>query len=85
MNLSIKIKNVEPLENFILSVTFTNGIEKIYDLKNLFEKLPQMFKPIQDNPSLFKNVCVDSGGIGISWNENIDISEYELWENGILK
>ncbi len=44
-----------------------------------------MFKPIQDNPSLFKNVCVDSGGIGISWNENIDISEYELWENGILK
>lgn len=85
MNLSIKIKNVEPLENFILYVTFTNGIEKIYDVKNLFEKLPQMFKPIQDNPSLFKNVCVDSGGIGISWNENIDISEYELWENGILK
>ena len=35
MNLSIKIKNVEPLENFILSVTFTNGIEKIYDVKNL--------------------------------------------------
>ncbi|EIA29286.1 hypothetical protein SFB6_009G6 [Candidatus Arthromitus sp. SFB-co] len=28
MNLSIKIKNVEPLENFILSVTFTNDIEK---------------------------------------------------------
>ncbi len=33
MNLSIKIKNVEPLENFMLSVTFTNGVEKIYDVK----------------------------------------------------
>ena len=37
MNLSIKIKNVEPLENFMLSVTFTNGVEKIYDVKTFLK------------------------------------------------
>jgi hypothetical protein len=27
-------------------------------------------------------VRVDPGGYGISWNDHIDLSEYELWTNG---
>jgi len=27
-------------------------------------------------------VKVDAGGYGISWNDDIDLSEYELWTNG---
>jgi hypothetical protein len=23
------------------------------------------------------------GGYGLAWNEDIDISEYELWNNGV--
>jgi hypothetical protein len=30
-----------------------------------------------------KSVRVDSGGYGISWNDDVDISEYELWTNGV--
>jgi hypothetical protein len=30
----------------------------------------------------FKSAHVDAGGYGISWNDDIDISEYELWNNG---
>lgn len=28
------------------------------------------------------NVQVEEGGYAIYWNEDIDISEYELWKNG---
>lgn len=32
---------------------------------------------------LFNKVIVDSGGYGISWNEEIDLAAEEIWENGI--
>ena len=32
--------------------------------------------------SNINNVKVDAGGYGISWNDNIDLSSNELWENG---
>ena len=76
-----KIKTVEPLDNFILYITFENDIKKYYDLKLLFDKW-QEFKILQDNIKIFSNVKVDNGGYGISWNEEIDISCNELWENG---
>jgi hypothetical protein len=40
-----------------------------------------MFAPLK-NPSFFKNVKVETGGYAVYWNDNIDISEYELWKNG---
>ncbi|MCC8060499.1 MAG: DUF2442 domain-containing protein [Clostridiales bacterium] len=83
MALSIRIKEVEALDNLMLSVLFVNGVKKLYDVKQLFREFPQMFTPLKDNPALFKNVTVDCGGCGISWNEDIDISECELWENGM--
>jgi hypothetical protein len=42
-----------------------------------------MFKPLQDNYAFFKQVKVDETGYAVVWNDEIDISEYELWENGI--
>ena len=76
-----KIKTVEPLDNFILYVTFENDVKKYYDLKLLFDKW-QDFKELQNNKKLFSNVKVDNGGYGISWNEELDLSCNELWENG---
>lgn len=82
MNLNIKIIDVKALDNFILHVVFNNGIKKSYDVKQLFYRFPDMFEPFKYNPAIFKNVKIDCGGCGISWNEDIDISEFELWENG---
>lgn len=82
MSLNIKIIDVKALDNFILHVVFNNGIKKSYDVKQLFYRLPDMFEHFKYNPSIFKNVKIDCGGCGISWNEDIDISEFELWENG---
>ena len=75
-----KILSVRPLENKKLLIKFVNGVEKIYDCTQLFNL--NMFQ-ILKNDALFKSVKVDSGGFGISWNDDADLSEYELWTNGV--
>ncbi len=76
-----KIKDVMPLEDFNLSVQFSEGVTKIYDVKPLFEKIP-VFKELKDKPLSFYDVVVDTGGYGIVWNDDIDLSCDELWANG---
>ena len=29
-------------------------------------------------------ICVDAGGYGISWNDNLDIDAETIWTEGIL-
>ena len=41
-----------------------------------------MFEVLK-NDAFFKSVQADSGGYGISWNDDADLSEYELWTNGV--
>lgn len=76
-----KIKNVFPLPDYRLSVQFSEGITKIYDVKVLFEKIPE-FSELRDNAE-FDCVSVDVGGYGIVWNDELDLSCDELWENGV--
>ena len=76
-----KIKSVVPMDDFILSVQFSEGITKHYDLKPLFDKYP-MFSPLKNNPELYYSVTVDVGGYGIVWNDDIDIACDEIYFNG---
>lgn len=75
-----KIKNVTALPDYKISIQFSEGITKIYNVKELIEKNP-MFKNLK-NEELFYNVEVDVGGYGIIWNDDIDISCDELYEKG---
>ncbi len=75
-----KVKNVTALPGFKLSIQFSEGVTKIYNVKDLIEK-NSMFQNLQ-NEELFYNVEVDVGGYGIIWNDDIDISCDELFENG---
>ena len=76
-----KIKNVSPLPDYRLSVQFSEGCTKIYDIKPLFKQIPA-FEELKDS-HLFSNVTVDVGGYGIVWNDDLDLSCDELWENGV--
>ena len=76
-----KIKSVYPLPNYKLSIQFSQGVTKIYDITPLFAKI-HAFTLLKDNPSEFYSVSVDVGGYGIVWNDNLDLSCDELWENG---
>ncbi len=62
-----------------LLVRFKNGVEKIYDCRPILSR-PQFH--LLTDPAFFQAVRVDPGGYGISWNDDIDLSEYELWMNG---
>ena len=74
-----KIIKIEVLEDYILKVFFDNEEIKIYDFKPNFKY--EIFSQLKDY-SIFKNVVVDVGGYGISWNDDCDLSEYELYLNG---
>lgn len=75
-----KIKKIKVnSQQYILLVLFDNGIVKEIDFK---EKLQDDFFNDLENKTLFEQAQVDSGGYGVSWNDDIDISEYELWNIG---
>lgn len=74
------IKSAKALDEHTILVEFSNNVLKKYDITPLLGK--DVFKPLK-NPAFFKNFRVDTGGYGLVWNDDIDISEYELWINGI--
>jgi hypothetical protein len=75
------VKEVTPLENYVLLVQFTDGKEKQYDVKPLLKEMAA-FEPLMYVHGLFEQVKVDTGGFGISWNDNIDLSCNELYAGG---
>ena len=77
-----KIRSVRPLENSMIVVVFQNGIEKTYDMRNLYPIFPQ-FVVFEKDKELFNRVQVDAGGYGISWNDNLDLDAEDIWEDGI--
>ena len=77
-----KIKNVAALPEYKLSVQFSEGVTRIYDMKPLFQRIP-LFCEFKDDPAKFAAVSVDIGGYGIVWNDDLDLSCDELWENGV--
>lgn len=76
-----RVQSVEPKDNFILSVLFTDGVMTEYDIKPLFEKW-EVFNNLKNIYGLFSQVKVDAGGFGISWNDEIDLASEELRLNG---
>ena len=79
--MNIKVKEVKPLDDLKLDVLFTNGIRKIYDVKKAMSYY-EPFKELEDNPYLFKQAKADCGGCAVCWNDEIDVTEWELWEMG---
>ena len=78
-----RIEEIIPLENMILKIKFKNKIIKYYDVKKILNKIEE-FK-ILENTSIFNNVKVDVGGYAIVWNDELDISCEELYNNGFEK
>jgi hypothetical protein len=76
-----KVKKVYALQNYNLLVDFVTGERKQYDVKPLFSKW-EPFAALAAKQGLFERVRVDTGGYGIRWNSEIDLSCNELYENG---
>ena len=76
-----RIQEAKAIDDTTLVIEFTNQEVKKYDIRHLLET--PMFAPLRQ-PAFFKNFKVEPGGYAIVWNEEIDISEYELWKNGVI-
>ena len=67
------------IDSHTLLVEFDNQERKWYDITPLLNR--EMFALLQ-NPAFFKNVQVEKSGHAVYWNDDIDLSEYELWSKG---
>lgn len=76
-----KVRSVQPLPDYLLLVRFQDSTQKRYDVKPLFTKWP-VFQSLQKVPGLYQQVRVEPGGYAVAWNDDIDLSCDELWENG---
>lgn len=74
-----RIRSAKAINDHILLVEFENHERRKYDINPLLEK--GIFYPLKDS-ALFKNVQIEKGGYAVYWNDEIDISEYELWVHG---
>lgn len=75
-----RIESVTPLEGKRLLVAFVNGVQKVYDCQRILNL--DRFRLLKYQ-AFFKAVTVDPGGYGVSWDDEMDLSEYELWNNGV--
>lgn len=75
-----KMASVYPVGKMRLLAFFTDGAARLYDMVPLVKRTAT-FKPLKEN-ELFEQVCVDAGGYGISWSDDIDLSANEIYENG---
>lgn len=76
-NKIVKIK-IFP-DTFNILVLFDNGITKNIDFKKKLDE--ELYRDLK-NKLLFQQTRIDAGGYGLSWNDDIDISEFELWNIG---
>ena len=74
-----RIVSVAPIGPAQLLVVFRDGSKRVYDCQPLLHR--KGFELLR-NAAFFRAVRVDAGGYGVSWSDDIDLSEYELWTNG---
>lgn len=75
-----KIKRVFAVPGHSIIVTFDDGAYKEYDLNQLI-KQNDKFKKLKDN-DLFYKVHIDVDRCGVIWDDTLDISSEEIWDNG---
>lgn len=77
-----KIISIKTKDNLVIEATFFDGTVKEYNVRNIFPVYPLM-KELENNNILFKGVQIDSGGYGISWNDDLDLESETIWEEGV--
>lgn len=77
----IRIKNIKPLDDFVLQVTFDDDKTVEYDMKDDIKELSG-YSDLQTIPGLWKQVQIDKSRTCIYWNDYIDLPSDTLYEYG---
>jgi len=77
------------LPNWMLQVTFENGVVKLYDAKQLLEHEPIGengidYRKLKDE-NLFRTVRLESEEEGwhLTWDEGVELNIGDIWNNGV--
>lgn len=73
------IKYIELLSNYRIFAIFDDGSIRVYSLDDRLGQPP--FQALKEG-DLFYKATIANGGHGIIWNDELDLSEYELWTKG---
>ena len=73
----ISVREVKPLDDMMMIVTFSSGEKRLYDAQPLLAY--PAFQPLKDE-KIFKNAKVEYGAV--TWNDGeIDIAPETMYEN----
>lgn len=78
--MSHKIKAIKMKNDLIVEAVFFNGTVMEYNVADMFALYPQMER-LEDR-SLFEGARIDTGGYGISWDDELDLDAETIWEEG---
>lgn len=78
-----KIEDIVPLQNYALLVFFRDGFIKKCDIKEFFSKNSALKTFLTINQDMFQYVQIQPGGYGIRWEDNMSITDKELYDSGI--
>jgi hypothetical protein len=74
-----RITGVKIEDKLTLFVSFSDGKIRHFDCNKIVNR-NEYFQRLKDY-NFFKNVSIDPGGYGLSWDDYVDLSEYEILEN----
>lgn len=75
----VRIRSVQPLEDFRVQLTFTDGSEREVDLAPYLHGT--VFEPLRRDPAFFRSVRVDEELGTIVWPNGADICPDVLYES----
>lgn len=77
----IRIKKLEPLEDYKLLVVFDDGKSVIYDVKEDMDTLPG-YDDLDNITGLFSHAQIDESRTCVIWNDYIDLPSDTIYEYG---
>ena len=75
-----KIASIQPMPDYLLSVSFDDGRRVLYDMKEDMG-LPG-YSALRDVYGLFQQVRLDESRTCVYWNEDIDLPSHAIYEYG---
>ena len=76
-----RIREVKPLQDYYLRISFDDGKTVIYDVKEDMEQI-ESYRDLRSICGLFEQVRLDESRTCVYWNENIDLPSDTLYEYG---
>lgn len=76
-----RIRDLKPLDNYVLQVYFDDGKVVLYDVKEDINSIPP-FENLKSVYGLFNQVQLDESRTCVYWNDEIDLPSDTIYEYG---